>query len=787
VFILKLLGGASVDGPDGPLTGKVAQRRPLAALALLAMHPRQGLGREKLAALLWPDIDGERARHRLSDTIYVVNRELGGEAITPVGDALRLAPERLRCDARLFEEAVAGGGLEEAVRLYTGPFMDGFHLDANEEFERWLTAERDRLHDVHARALERLATERSDRGDRRGAVECWRALAVDDPFNSRVAGALASALALAGDRAGALQHLKAHEASLARELGIAPPADLAALARTLRAAPAVADTVSPPVTGAPAAAEAAEAAPDAIVNLPEPSAPVADRAAMAVAADPAPPPAYRRPLVAAGAAVVVLLVVSAVLAFRASDAAPSRPAATAVQALAVLPFADLSPGRDHEYLGDGVAEELSTRLGRVTGLKVAARTSAFAFKGTDTDVTAIGRALNVDALVEGSVRESDGQVRVAVRLVNARDGYQMWTGTWTRSGQDVLALQDEIATGVLRALRPDGLAGPPVPAARVIDRQAYDHYLQGRFLWHQRTGESLLRAAQAFDRAVALAPDYAAAHSGVADAYAVLGFYDHLPPHDAFPRAKAAARRALELDDQLAQAHASLGYVALYYDWDWPTAERELARAIALNPNYSVGHQWLANYYVARGRFDEAVAAMRTAQETDPLSLIASAALGWIHYYRRDFDAAVAQCRLTIGLSGTLEQAWLWGGQAHEAAGRPAEALTMLNRAAELSKRSPIVLAALGRAHALAGDVSAAKRIADELQRGRPGYVPAYELAKLQLALGHRAEALALLRRAHAERSHSLVFLAVDPQLDRLRSDPAFRALAAETGVTAAP
>ncbi len=778
MFILKLLGGASLEGPDGPLTGKVSQRRPLAALALLALHRRQGIAREKLAAMLWPEVDGDRARHRLSDTIYVVNRELGDEAIIAVGDALRLAPDRLDCDARAFEEAVDRGELEVAVGLYAGPFMDGFYLDANEDFERWLSAERDRLQDVHARALERLATERSDRGDRRGAVECWRTLAAGDPFNSRVACELASALALAGDRAGALQHLKAHESSLARELGIAPPAEVTSLARTLRASPTVADAPSPAPT----------ALADTTVAASEPPALAAARDATPAADNRvAAPPPYPRPLVAAGVAAVVVLVIAAVLAFRSSDAAPPPPAATAVQALAVLPFADLSPARDHEYLSDGVAEELSTRLGRVAGLKVAARTSAFAFKGTDTDVAAIGRALNVDALVEGSVREADGQVRVAVRLINARDGYQLWAGTWTRSGQDVLALQDEIAAGVLRAMRPDGSTTPSVAPARVVDRQAYDRYLQGRYFWHQRTGESLLRSVAEFERAVALAPDYAAAHSGLADAYAVLGFYDHLPPHDAFPRAKAAARRALDLDDQLAQAHASLGYVALYYDWQWPIAERELTRAIELNPNYSVGHQWLANYYVARGRFDEAVLAMRRAQETDPLSLIASAALGWIHYYRRDFDAAVQQCRLTLDLSSTFEQAWLWGGQAHEAAGRPADALAMLNRAAELSKRSPVVLAALGRAHALAGDVSAARHLAAELQRGRPGYVPAYELAKLQLALGNRAEALALLQRAHTERSHSLVFLAVDPQLDPLRSDPAFRALAAQTGVTAAP
>ena len=773
MFILKLLGGAAVDGPDGPLTGKVSQRRRMAALALLAMNRRYALGREKIAALLWPDIDAERARHRLSDTIYVINRALGGEVITSVADELRLAPDRLACDARAFEDAVDRSALEEAVRLYTGPFMDGFYLDANEEFERWMSAERDRLQELFARALERLAVERSERGDLRGAVESWRRLTVDDPLNSRAACELAIALDRAGDRAGALQHLKVHVSSLDQELGIAPPEEVTSLERRLRATKAVAEPISAPTivsTQLPPQVAAHSSAVDDR-RLPDTDARVAAA------------PNFRRVLFVAGAVLVLVLALAAVRGFRPSDTPTSTPTATAVRSLAVLPFVDLSPARDHEYLSDGVAEELSTRLGRVAGLKVAARTSAFAFKGTGTDVAAIGRALKVDALVEGSVRESDGQVRVAVRLVNASDGYQIWAETWTGSGQQVLALQDEIATGVLRALRPGGTAA--LAPGRVVSRQAYDHYLQGRYFWHQRTRESLLRAAAEFDRAVALAPQYAEAHSGVADAYAVLGFYDHLPPGEAFPRAKAAAQRALELDDHLAQAHASLGYVALYYDWHWQTAERELTRAIELNPSYSVGHQWLANYYVARGRFDDAVAAMRRAQESDPLSLIASAALGWIHYYRRDFDAAVQQCRLTIDLSETFEQAWLWGGQAHEAAGRHADALTMLNRAAELSKRSPIVLTALARAHASAGNASAARQIAAELRRDKSAYLPAYELAKLHLALGDRAEALTLLQRAYDERSHSVVFLGVDPQLDSLRSDPAFHALAVKTGVAA--
>jgi TolB-like protein/DNA-binding SARP family transcriptional activator len=772
VFTLKLLGGASLEGPDGPLTGRVSQRRRLALLALLAASRRPGLSREKLAATLWPDSDGDRARHLLSDTVYVINRALGGEVVSAAGDELRLRRDRLACDARAFEDALELGSVEEAVRSFTGPFMDGFFLEGSEEFERWVTVERERLQSAFGRALERLATERASRGDAGGAVDGWRRLAVEDPFNSRVACRLAEALTAAGDRAGALQHLQDHSATLERELGIGSPEEVVALERSLRTArPSVAPKFEPP---------------------PVEPAPTPDVAQTSIE------PATFRPVITtrrasrlwiAAALAALALLVSGLRAFRSFDRSPgASPApavtATSLQSVAVLPFVDLSASRDQEYFGDGIAEELSTQLARIPGLKVAARTSAFAFKGTETDAKTIGRTLNVDALVEGSVRHEDGRLRIAVRLVDARAGYQIWADTWDRGGRDVLTTQHEIARAVLRALRPgEAPRVEAAPSPPTVDPVAYDLYLQGRYYWHQRTRESLRRAASAFEKAVAIAPNNAAAHSGIADAYAVLGFYDHLPPRDAFPRAKAAAARALQIDDRLAEAHASLGYVALYYDWDWPAAERELNRAIELNPSYSIGHQWLANFLVARGRFDEAIAAMRRAQETDPLSLIASAALGWIHYYRRDYDGAVQQCRRTLQLNAKFEQAWLWGGWAEEAAGRYPEALSMLEQAAAVSHRSATVLTALGRAHALSGSESAARAILDELRRDRAGYLPAYEMAKLHIALGERAEALRWLGRAYEQRSHSLAFLAVDPQLDPLRTDPAFRDLLVKTGI----
>jgi TolB-like protein/Tfp pilus assembly protein PilF len=453
----------------------------------------------------------------------------------------------------------------------------------------------------------------------------------------------------------------------------------------------------------------------------------------------------------------------------------SMGSAAQLQSIAVMPFDEVGLDQAHQYSGDGIADELTTQLGRESGLKVAARTSAFALKDRKMDAREIGRTLGVDALLEGSVIQVKDRVRVAVRIVNTRDGYQIWSNAWDQRLDDIPAIQEQILTEVLRVLEGGrSRRDPAVGGTLVVAPEAYHLYLQGRYLWHQRTRDSLTRSAGLFERATVLSPNYAQAFSGLADAYAVLGFYDYLSPAQAFPRAKAAAQRALDLDARLAHAHASLGYVALYYDWNWAEAEAAFERAIALNPSYSVGHQWYANYLTARGRFDEAVAAMRRAQEVDPLSLIASAALGWVHFYQRNYDAAVEQCRRTLELNPRFDLAHLWAGWAHEAAGRYADAVRHLTEAVRLSSDGAVALASLGRAQALAGDPAVARQTLAKLHRTHGAYLPAFEVAKFHLALGEHDEAIAWLGRAHAERSHSIVFLSVDPQLDLLRRDARF-------------
>jgi len=403
-----------------------------------------------------------------------------------------------------------------------------------------------------------------------------------------------------------------------------------------------------------------------------------------------PPPRFRTRVGFLAATVAVLLA-----AGFAGWLATRPPAAADDQgSLAVLPFVDLGPEGRHQYLADGMTEELIGLLGGVEGLRVVGRTSVFALRNRGLDAREIGETLGVGALVEGTVRLFDGRLRVSARLVSTETGYPLWSESYEREMADVLRMQADIAGAIAATFqgRLVGGAAPPELPGR-IDPDAYHRYLQGRFLWHRRTGPDLLRAAEVLREAVLLAPGYARAHLALADAWAVLAFYDVLPPDESFPLARDAAMRALELDPGLGAAHATLGYVDLYHAWDWPRAEEAFLRAIDLEPGLSQAYQWYANYLVAMGRFPEAEFAMLRAQEFDPLSLIANAALGWVHYYAAEYDRGVAQGRRTLEIDPGFGLAYLWLGQSLERLGRLDEGFAALEQAVALGGGSTIAQA----------------------------------------------------------------------------------------------
>ena len=451
--------------------------------------------------------------------------------------------------------------------------------------------------------------------------------------------------------------------------------------------------------------------------------------------------------------------------------------------VAVLPFADMSPQGDHEYFADGMTEELIHLLTGVDGLRSIPRTSAFAFKGQGGDVRRMGRELGADFVLEGSVRRFQERLRITVRLVDVAGGVTLASDGWERQVEDIFVVQDEIARSIVEALRghlPEGTLGE-AREPEGADFEAYDLYLRGRFLWHRRTEEGLRGARELFEQAVALEPRFARGWVGLADAYAVLGFYEYLPPGEAFPRARGAAERAVELDEGLAEAHATLGYVALYHEWDEARAEARFHRALALDATYATGHQWYGNLLTAQGRFDEAEQAMRRAMELDPLSLIARAALGWSLHYAREDERAFVELGRVLGVDPTFELAHLWTGQALKALGRLEEADRAIARAVELSGGSDLALAARARLRVLQGRDEEARGIVAEMEgRGEGEYVPAYELARVYATLGDAERTFAWLERARNERVRSTVFLRVEPAFDAFRDDPRFRRLVQE-------
>lgn len=775
MFSLKLFGGASIEGPEGPLTGRAAQRHRLALLALLAATSR-GMTRDKLVAYLWPEKEANRARHSLSDSVYRINRALDADAVVAVGDDLRLDPGVLPSDVAEFEAALDDADWELAIELYVGPFLDGFHLPEAGAFERWLDGERERLARQYGEALERLAEERAAAGDVTGAVEAWRRRAAHDRYDSRVAIRLMEALEAAGNRAGALRHARVHAQLLEHEFGADPDPDVVALAERLRNAPEQEETSE----------EEAEARRRPVAEGRE--AESDEAAATEVPARPTTSSFRRRRLSARFVLAGLLVLLAAGAAWFAwggagsGSATPSAPAS-----LAVLPFENLTGSEEDRYFTDGVTEEILTNLARVEDLRVIARASVMPYRDTDRSDPEIAEELDVDHILEGSVRREDDRVRIAARLVDVSTNAQVWAESYDRRLEDVFAVQTDIATRVADALEAElsTEVAERIERAPTEDLEAYNFYLRGRYYWHRRTEDDLLESARFFQRAVEHDSSYARAWSGLADAYAVLAFYDYLPPMEAYPRAKEAATRALEVDETLGEAHASLGYITLYHDWDAARAETAFRRAIELNPSYSVAHQWYANHLVATGRFEEAEREMRRAREVNPLSLIANGALGWVYYYAGRHEEAVEQCDRALEMDPNWDLGHLWKGLALVEMGRTDEAIASLRRAVDLSGRSGITVATLAHALASTDQTGEARDLLSDLVRaGDEGrYQPSFEIAKVHVALGETDEALRWLERAHEERSHSMVFLEVDPQLAPLRSEPAFRRLVERVGL----
>ena len=476
-------------------------------------------------------------------------------------------------------------------------------------------------------------------------------------------------------------------------------------------------------------------------------------------------------------ALIFLLVLKAGFIHRRSTATTRPPQ---IHSIAVLPLENLSGDPEQQYFSDGMTDELITELSKISALRVIARTSVMRYKGTKKSLPEIARELNVDAVIEGSVMHSDNRVRINAQLVDAKTQRNLWAQTYDRDLGDILALHSDVARAIVRQIR---ITVTPEEQRRlantyVVNPKAYEAYLRGRYLWNKRTGQDMRKGIGYFEQAVEMDPNYANAYAGLADSYLLLVFYGPVPPAMDFPKAKAAALRAVALDDSLAEAHTSLANALFHYDWDWTSAEKEFRRAIALNPGYAAAHHWYAGLLSSIGRHDEALAEIKRAQELDPLSLIINTDIGSTLFDSGDYDLAINQLRSTLELDPSFWVLRWWLGRSYLAKGLHEAGVREFESVAELSKGNPSALAWLGYGYAVSGETAKARQILARLQqKAKESYVSPYQFAVLYASLGERDQAIGYLEKAFQERCYEMYFLNLERhRLFRpLDSDPRFQ------------
>lgn len=453
-----------------------------------------------------------------------------------------------------------------------------------------------------------------------------------------------------------------------------------------------------------------------------------------------------------------------------------------IGSMVVLPLVDLRPEPGEEYFADGMTEALITDLAKNGSLRVISRTSAMRYKGSTKSLPEIARELNVDAVLEGSVLRAEERVRVTAQLIKADTDDHLWAESYDRDLRDVLALQSELATSIVAEIQGKLTWAEMERPGRAIrvDPQAHDAFLKGRYHWNKRTEAGLRQAARFFEEAIEIDSSYPMSYAGLADSYVLLGgpLISALPPGDAMPRAKAAAIRALELDDTQAQAHAALAYARCFYDWDWGAAAKGFARAVELNPGYATAHQWYSIYLTIVGQHDDAIAESRRAHELDPLSLIISAGVGIRCYYARRYDDAASELQKTLEVDSGFPVAHEYLGRVRLAQGMYDEAVDEFEKATMLSQRSATHIMDLGHAYALKGQTEEARALLDELKKlSSCRHISSFHMAVILTGLRASDEALEWLERAIRERSNWFPYLKVEPTLDPLRPHPVFRSL----------
>jgi TolB-like protein/Flp pilus assembly protein TadD len=456
--------------------------------------------------------------------------------------------------------------------------------------------------------------------------------------------------------------------------------------------------------------------------------------------------------------------------------------------LVVLPFENLSANADQDYFSDGLTEEMISQLGRIepARLAVVARTTAMHYKGTAKRIDQIARELGADYVLEGSVRRVGDRVRISAQLIEAAGQTHLWSQDYDRTAADVLEIQRDVAQQIAGALEIELLPAQQsaLGSASTSNSAAYDAYLYGRYYWNRRTEEGFKKGMGYFQRAVEQDPGYAQAYAGLAECYVTLGWYGAFPSGEAYQATTAAANKALELDERMADAHSSLGYVKLLHNWDWADIEKEHLRALELDPNSVTGRHWYGLFLSAMGRSEEAVSQMRRALELDPLSLVVNTHLGWVHYLGRRFEPAIEHLEKARELDPNFPVGRYFLGLAYAQKGCLKEAIRELETSRTMTAGHPGWVATLGHIYGLAGKKAESRKCLRELEdMAKQRYVNAYFPAFTCAGLGETSRSLDWLEKAYEERSGWLVYLNVEPGLDGLRSSPRFAQLVRRVGL----
>ena len=472
----------------------------------------------------------------------------------------------------------------------------------------------------------------------------------------------------------------------------------------------------------------------------------------------------RTPVFALVAGIVVVSIIGLFYYTGLGNAGNTAP----IQSIAVLPFVDESSDPDAQYINDKIAESLINSLSKLPQLRVVPRSVVAGYKGKELDPRKVGQELNVRAVVTGRLRRHGDIISIQADLIDLENVAQLWGQHYDHRLSDVLLVQDDISRDIFENLR------LKLNVEEKKQLEAYGLYFKGRNAWNKRTGDALLQAIDYFNQAIAIDPNYGAAHAGLADCYNMLVVYGRLQPKEGFPKAKEAATKALEIDESSAEAHSSMAFIKFRWDWDRTATEREFQEAIRLKPGYAPAHQWYSSYLVAVERFDEAIAEAKRTEELEPLSFVASSHLGWIYYLSGQNDKAIEQCRKILELDPSSFPARRYLGLAYEAKGMYPEAIAEFQKGVKLSG-SPLMHALLGHAYAVSGRTAEAQQVLNDLQQLQAQrYVSPYTVAAIYAGLGDHAQAFKWLEKAVEERDIWLMNLKVDPVFAKLRSQRQF-------------